>query len=240
MKRELVDSGISGYDDLLNGGFFKKTVNVVSGESGTGKTVMGASFLYHGVMEGEKGLCIMTTERGDNFIEDIDSSFGWDFLELEKSGMISFIDISNPELRLEKTIKKDPTELIRTFKKKLSQKIEEIQPERVFIDSIEALFLAIESPYLIKTLVDDLFDMLRTENVTSLITIGSTFHIDPMIEYGADSVTRVGRVVSGNDLQRSIYVAKKRGSRTLNQIRVLNISDNGPSILDQSPYTSTI
>lgn len=147
MKRELVGSGIYGYDELLNGGFFKKTVNVVSGESGTGKTVFGAQFLYHGAMEGEKGLCIMTTERGDSFIEDMDSSFGWDFLELEKSGMISFIDLSDPELRLVKTVNTDPTELIRSFKKILSRKIEEIQPERIFIDSIEALLLAIDSPY---------------------------------------------------------------------------------------------
>jgi hypothetical protein len=53
-------------------------------------------------------------------------------------------------------------------------------------------------------------------------------------------VTRLGRVVSGNNLQRSIYIAKLRGSSTLNEIRVLNMSDNGISILDQSPYTSTI
>jgi KaiC/GvpD/RAD55 family RecA-like ATPase len=53
-------------------------------------------------------------------------------------------------------------------------------------------------------------------------------------------VTRLGRVVSGNNLQRSIYIAKLRGSGTLNEIRVLNISDNGISILDQSPYMSIV
>ncbi|MCD4797976.1 MAG: circadian clock protein KaiC, partial [Methanosarcinales archaeon] len=97
-----------------------------------------------------------------------------------------------------------------------------------------------DSPYKLKTLVDDLFGVLREYDVTSIVTVGTTFNIESVVEYGADSVTRLGRVVSGNNLQRSIYIAKLRGSSTLNEIRVLNISNNGISILDQSPYASTV
>ena len=240
MKRKLVNTGIHGYDELIHGGFYKKTVNVISGESGTGKTVFGAQFLYQGAMENEKGLCIMTSESADSFVEDMDSSFGWDFDRLSEEEMITFIDVADPELRLQKAIDMAPMELIMSFKKLLIRKIEEVKPDRIFIDSIEALLLAIDSPYKLKTLVDDLFGMLRTKNVTSVVTVGTTFHVESVVEYGADSVTRLGRVVSGNRLQRSIYVAKKRGSAIINEINVLNISDNGISVLDQSPYTSSI
>jgi len=150
--------------------------------------------------------------------------------------MISFVDIADPELRLQKTVDMAPTELIRSFKNLIDRKIEENKPARVFIDSIEALFLAIESPFRLKTLIDDLFGVLRSHDVTSVITVGTTFKVESTVEYGADSVTRLGRVVSGNNLQRSIYIAKLRGSNTINEIRVLNISDNGVRVLDQSPY----
>ncbi len=133
-----------------------------------------------------------------------------------------------------------PMELIMSFKKLLIRKIEEVKPDRVFIDAIEAMLLAIDSPYKLKTLVDDLFGVLRGYDITSIVTVGTTFHVESVVEYGADSVTRLGRVVSGNNLQRSVYVAKLRGSGTLNEIRVLNISDNGISILDQSPYMSIV
>ena len=225
---------------MINGGFFKKTVNVVSGESGTGKTVFGAQFLYQGAMNGEKVLCIMITESAENFIEDMNSSFGWDFSKLLDEGMISFVDLSDPELRLHKNVDMLPSELIIHFKKVIGDKINKIQPERVFIDSLEGLFLAIDSHYELKTLVDDMFGVLRLKNMVCLITIGTTFEMETMMEYGADSVTRLGRVISGNNLQRSIYVAKKRGSRTINEIRVLNISDSGVKVFDKSPYTSTI
>jgi len=237
---ERVDSGITGYNDLLNGGYFKKTVNVVSGESGTGKTVFGSQFLYHGVRNNEKSLCIMTSESAESVKKEMYSSFKWDLWDMEEAGKMTFVDIADPELRLQKTIDMAPMELIMSFKKLLIRKIEEVKPDRVFIDAIEAMLLAIDSPYKLKTLVDDLFGVLRGYDITSLVTVGTTFHVESVVEYGADSVTRLGRVVSGNNLQRSIYVAKLRGSGTLNEIRVLNISDNGISILDQSPYTSIV
>ena len=237
---ERVDLGITGYNDLLNGGYFKKTVNVVSGESGTGKTVFGSQFLYSGAQKNEKSLCIMTSESAESLKKEMYSSFKWDFSELDEAGKVTFVDIADPELRLQKTIDMAPMELIMSFKKLLVRKIEEVKPDRVFIDAIEAMLLAIDSPYKLKTLVDDLFGVLRAHNNTTIVTVGTTFHVESVVEYGADSVTRLGRVVSGNNLQRSIYVAKLRGSKTLNQIRVLNISDNGISILDQSPYASTV
>lgn len=237
---ERINSGIPGFDEMIHGGFFKRTVNVISGESGTGKTVFGSQFLYHGAQVNEKGLCIMTSESGESLKKEMYSSFRWDFVDLEKSGLITFVDIADPELRLQKIIDMSPTELIKSFKKLINRKLEEVKPKRVFIDSIEALFLAIDSPYKMKTLVDDLFGVLRAQDVTSVITVGTTFDVESIIEYGADSVTRLGRVVSGNNLQRSIYVAKLRGSGTINEIRVLNISDSGIKVLDQSPYLAII
>ncbi len=41
---ERVDSGITGYNDLLNGGYFKKTVNVVSGNQGLAKLCLAPNF----------------------------------------------------------------------------------------------------------------------------------------------------------------------------------------------------
>nr|QNO43501.1 hypothetical protein NOJIFECI_00002 [Methanosarcinales archaeon ANME-2c ERB4]QNO44057.1 hypothetical protein HOOKONJN_00001 [Methanosarcinales archaeon ANME-2c ERB4]QNO44211.1 hypothetical protein EAPJJHLA_00002 [Methanosarcinales archaeon ANME-2c ERB4]QNO44790.1 hypothetical protein HJJCBNBL_00002 [Methanosarcinales archaeon ANME-2c ERB4] len=164
------------------------------------------------------------------------SSFNWDFWELENSGMISFRDAADPGMRAHKKIDKEPTKLIETFKKYLSHTIEEVQPDRVFIDSMETMFLVIKSHYTLMMCVDDLFDVLRTHDITSVITVGTMFGIDEVVEYGADSVTNLGMVRVGNNLQRSIHVVKIRGSASVNQVRVLQISDNGVSVLTQSPY----
>ena len=233
---ERVPTGISGLDEMLHGGYFKGTVNVVSGGSGTGKTIFGSQFLYEGAQKGENVMCVITSEESHSIIQEMKASFGWDFAELEEKGQITFVDITDPGLRLQKSVEIAPSELIKSFKKLVESKIEEIKPSRVFIDSIEALFLAIESNYKLRTLIDDVFGVLRKQDVTTVITVGTIFGLDEMVEYGADSVVKLERVRTGNTLQRSIYVMKMRGSGTINEVRVLNISDSGMSVLAQSPY----
>jgi len=158
--RERVNSGIYGYDELLGGGYFKQTVNVIMGGAGTGKTIFGSQFLYQGAQSGKKGLYITTSEHVESLKKDMYSSFNWDFWELENSGMISFRDAADPGMRAHKKIDKEPTKLIETFKKYLSHTIEEVQPDRVFIDSMETMFLVIKSHYTLMMCVDDLFDVL--------------------------------------------------------------------------------
>lgn len=52
---EKVPSGIPGFDDLVNGGFHRRTVNTVTGASGTGKTVFASQFIREGIKNGERG-----------------------------------------------------------------------------------------------------------------------------------------------------------------------------------------
>ncbi|HJH32628.1 MAG TPA: circadian clock protein KaiC [Methanosarcinaceae archaeon] len=234
--QQRVNTGIPGLDEMLDGGFFKGTTNVVSGESGTGKTIMGSQFLFEGAKNGEKTMCIITSEESKSIVREMKTSFGWDLDELVESGNLTFVDITDPSLRLQKSVEIAPSELIKSFKKLVESKIEEVKPDRIFIDSIEALFLAIESNYKLRTLIDDVFSVFRKHNVTCLITVGAMFGLDIMVEYGADSVIKLGRIMSGNNLQRSVYVMKMRGSATSNEVRVLSISNRGMAVLKQSPY----
>lgn len=231
-----INTGIPGLDEMLHGGFFEGTTNVVSGESGTGKTIFGSQFLYEGAKNGEKTMCIITSEESKSIVKEMKTSFGWDFDELVEKGLLTFVDITDPSLRLQKSVEIAPSELIKSFKKLVESKIEENKPDRIFIDSIEALFLAIESNYKLRTLIDDVFSVFRRHNVTSVITVGAMFGLDTMVEYGADSVIKLGRIIAGNNLQRSVYVMKMRGSATINEVRVLSITDNGVAVLKQSPY----
>ena len=234
--QQRVNTGIPGLDEMLYGGFFNGTTNVVSGESGTGKTIFGSQFLYEGAKNGEKTMCIITSEEAKSIVKEMKTSFGWNFDELVEQGLLVFVDITDPSLRLQKSVEIAPSELIKSFKKLVESKIEEIKPDRIFIDSIEALFLAIESKYKLRTLIDDVFGVFRKHNVTSVISVGVMYELDTMVEYGADSVVKLGRIMAGNNLQRSVYVMKMRGSATSNEVRVLSISDNGMAVLKQSPY----
>ncbi len=234
--REKISSGIYGYDEMIDGGFFKQTVNVISGESGTGKTIFGAQFLYKGVQEGKKGLCILTTESALSLKATMFSSFNWDFLRMENLEMITFVDYSDPYIRSLSLKYKNPKDYILDFINQVRKSIEYFQPDLIYLDSVESIFLIIERIYTLKVLIDKLFDTFKSYNITSVVTVGTTFQVEPIVENSADSTTRLGRVVLGNELKRSIYIAKARGSKTKDEIRELEISDIGMVILNKSPY----
>jgi KaiC/GvpD/RAD55 family RecA-like ATPase len=96
--------------------------------------------------------------------------------------------------------------------------------------------MAVEAPFKIRSLTDDLFGTIRSSGVTSVITIGTAFGTNQFLEYGADSATVLNRERIGNTLIRSIYIMKMRGSKIANSIRVLDISDEGLTISALSPY----
>jgi KaiC/GvpD/RAD55 family RecA-like ATPase len=233
---ERMETGIPGYDELLGGGFFKGSVNAVIGGSGTGKTAFGGEFIYNGVKEGKTGMIVLTSEEAEYIKREWYTSFGWDFWKLEEEGKVIFVDIADPSLRLQKTVEISPDELIKSFKKLLESKIKNVNPDLIFIDSLEAIFLAIESRYRLKSMVDDVFGVLRRAPATCIVTSGTIYGVDEIIAYSSDSITNLGMVRVGNNLQRSVHVVKHRGSATINQVRVLQLSDDGIAVLSQSPY----
>jgi KaiC/GvpD/RAD55 family RecA-like ATPase len=231
-----VKSGIPGFDDMVDGGFHKGTVNTITGPSGTGKTVFASQFIYSGIKNNEKGMIITPSESADFLKREMISSFGWDFSRLESEGMLSIVDVTDPVLRLQKSIEGDPVEFLTNFRKLVERKLAEVKPERLFIDDLMAFFMAVEEPFKIRSLTDDLFGSLRESGTTSVITIGTAFGMNQFLEYGADSATMLNRDRIGNVLIRSIFIIKMRGSKIANTIRVLDISDEGMSVSSLSPY----
>lgn len=63
-----VSTGISGLDRILHGGFPEKTAILLSGGSGTGKTLVGLNFLLCGAAKGERCCYITLTESREEVL----------------------------------------------------------------------------------------------------------------------------------------------------------------------------
>jgi len=63
MNLEKVETGINGLDEILGGGIPRGSTVLITGYSGTGKTILGIQFIVNGIkMFNEKGLIIVAGE----------------------------------------------------------------------------------------------------------------------------------------------------------------------------------
>ena len=89
--RARVPSGIQGLDELIGGGFEKGKTYLVTGETGTGKTIFSLQFLLHGISLGEPGIYATMDQRPEHIIEDA-GSLGWDVEKCIETEEFIFLD----------------------------------------------------------------------------------------------------------------------------------------------------
>src|SRR5512142_2409885 len=76
MSTERLKTGVPGLDTVLGGGLIEKSLYLVKGAPGTGKTTVGLQFLIEGAKRGEKCLYLGLSEtRGQ--VDALARSFGW-------------------------------------------------------------------------------------------------------------------------------------------------------------------
>ena len=125
-----ISTGIDGLDYILRGGLFPGRTYLVHGEPGTGKTTLGLHFLA----AGEAGLLITFGQSAEHIRADA-TSLGL------KIGQITMLDLTPPPELFSEVQTYDifsPAEVEREpISQQIGKSIEELTPQRIFIDSFE-------------------------------------------------------------------------------------------------------
>jgi KaiC/GvpD/RAD55 family RecA-like ATPase len=72
-----VSTGIPGLDRMLGGGLWPGRPYLLTGSTGSGKTLIGMRFLLEGIQRGEPVLLVAVDEPPSEILENV-RSFGWD------------------------------------------------------------------------------------------------------------------------------------------------------------------
>ena len=84
-----------GLDELVGGGFLKRSITLVSGSAGIGKSTLGIQFLLAGAKSREPGLFV-TVEEGEAQILSTADGLG---LPLRAAGLIEIVYLSRERVR---------------------------------------------------------------------------------------------------------------------------------------------
>jgi len=200
-----VPTGIPGLDELIEGGFEEGSINLLTGKTGTGKSIFSMQFIYNGAKKyKEKGLFITTGDSNKN-IKKQAIKLGWDIEELEKQNLIKIIEIEPYDI--EKLIEN------------MSINREMSQAKRIVIDSVSMFELYMQDPYKIRK---NLFSVLQ-----KLRDMGKTVLLVAEIPEGSKNLTRMGVIefmVDGVILLQYLGIAKYKRSLMIRKMRLTNHS----------------
>jgi circadian clock protein KaiC len=226
---EKIPTGVSGLDNITNGGLPRGRTTLVAGGAGSGKTLLGMEFLVQGAMQyGESGVAMTFEESADEIASNM-ASLGYDLDALIRRKKL-FIDYVHVERRqIEETGEYDLEGLFI----RLDYAIKTINAKRVLLDTIEVLFAGLRNEAIVRSELRRLFRWLKDRGVTAVITAeagdGSTLTRHGLEEYVADCVIFLDHRVNEQISTRRIRVVKYRGSS--------HGTNEYPFLLDQSGLT---
>ena len=84
-----ISTGIKGLDEILGGGLPEKSITLVSGPPGAGKSILCFQFLYEGIKNGEKTLYLTLDKKEEGVILQA-KSIGFDFQPAIAEGKAKF------------------------------------------------------------------------------------------------------------------------------------------------------
>ena len=206
MDEQRVSTGIDELDRVIEGGFPKGSLILLTGNPGTGKTVFSARFLYRGATDyGENGVYVNFAESRETFYKNM-RPFGFDFKRLEEEGKFRYLSML--------TVRESR---VSSILKLILEEINKVKAKRLVIDSFSAIAQALEKPHDARILIHTVLDrIVRYIECTTIVIVEVPFGADRIglgiEEFVADGVIhlRMGRLEER--LFRDMVIRKMRGT----------------------------
>jgi len=229
-----VPTGIRGLDEITRGGLPRGRSTLVTGGTGSGKTLLGLHFLVAGAREhGEPGVLVTFEESAEKVSADVASlGFDLDGLQRDELLFVHAFQVNPAELAETGEFDLEPLFLL------LGDAIERIGARRVVLDSIELLFGAFQEQAIVRAELGRLLRWLEDRAVTAIVTGergegGLTRH--GIEEHVSDCVIVLDHRIHEEVSTRRLRVVKYRGSAHETNEYPFLISARGFAVL---PITS--
>jgi circadian clock protein KaiC len=246
-----VSTGVPGLDEMLGGGLIPGRPYVVSGTTGSGKTILAVQFLHQGVKQGERALLVAIDEPPAEIRENV-RALGWDvgkirILDVHPaakafSKRVSMVEVAaqrtvgslrdaGPSAKTEAMKQAAPEISVPSLQLMLKQELYEIKYGRVVIDSLTSLKKLSEMMGDMNTSIVSLLRFLSESSVTSLIItdLPDPTELEPEIFICRGEIRLHKRMVA-NKIDRCVTIEKLRGSPHDTMPRPMTITEAGITV----------
>jgi len=218
----VLSTGIAGLDTMLGpGGFHRGSSILISGQAGTGKTMLASSLVDAACRRGERCLVFAFEESGDQIIRNA-RSLGLDLDQHVAAGRLRF-EAARPSLFG-----------LETHLARMHRDLDQFRPQVVVIDPISALR---GSASILQATLLRMIDLIKARGITAVFTTlrgdGSLMRDDDLgVSSLMDAWIKLQNLEANGERTRTLYVMKARGMSHSNQIREFLMSTGGIRLVD--------
>jgi circadian clock protein KaiC len=242
MTNQHVSTGIAGLDSLLCGGFIKGRTYILTGDTGTGKTVACLQFLNRALNQGEKAVYVTVDERPSE-ITDSAASFSWNLQNHIQDKNLAILDASpyfsgRSSSSTEKGI--DPQKIVAD----LSNYVKRLAATLLIIDPVTPFSLPSDPNGPPQDQARSLINLLQTQlSTTNLLTAhlsGSNQRPTTGIEeFLASGVFMLKVDAAKEPAKRSITIRKMRGAPVAAGEHAFEISSGDGIVISRTGAVSS-
>ncbi|MBI5061058.1 MAG: ATPase [Candidatus Aenigmarchaeota archaeon] len=203
-----VPTGVPGFDKLIEGGIPEKSVILLTGPCGSGKSIFSMRFLVEGGLRGEPGVYVSLKESVEESMNQM-RFFGWPIDRLVDEGNIAIVQ---PELY--------NFDALLTA---IEDAIERIGAKRLVVDTVSIIGMYFEAPFKIRKALLDLGYLLKKLGCTTIAVSEVGESQRDLSPYGVEEFVADGVII--------LYVMKvNQGSRFLRAIALRKMRSTNHSI----------
>jgi circadian clock protein KaiC len=228
---ERVSIGKPRVDQMCGGGVFRDSIVLVSGATGTGKTMMITEFLAAGLREGERGLFFSFEESRPQILRNA-ASWGVQFGDAERDQKLRIASSYPERVGLEDLLVE------------MRHQIEEFKPSRLALDSLSVLD-RVSSGASFREFVVGLTSMIKEYELVAMCTnttgVGGSHGAGlTQVSTITDAIILLRYMEVQSSVRRCLTILKMRGSAHDKTITEYTIGDDGMHILGPLSQASGI
>lgn len=232
-KIDRVKTGITGLDELIEGGFPRGDTILIAGKAGTGKSILATQFIYKGATEYDETGVFVTLEEPPHLIKRNMLQFGMDIDAVIKEGKMSLVDLSPSKEITPVTIGEYPSFDLSGLQAIILNHIKKVNAKRVVIDTISIMAYKFRSRDILREEFFKLAAAITRTGCTLILTSEiptqgqslGVFDIEAFLASGV--IVLYNEKISDTSRSRSIEVLKLRGSKHSSRIHSMRITDEG-------------
>lgn len=222
IARDRVTTGVAGLDEMMGGGIPAGDATLLSGPSGTGKTVLCTQFVSEGVKNGERAVLAVFEEHPQDYVARA-KDMGFDLGQMVASGDLRLLYLRPLDLSADEILQE------------VQQAVADLGAKRLVIDSLNGLEIAL-APSFREDFQESLYRMvtgLTGRGVTMLMTVEVGESLNQIsfsphtISFLSQNIVFLRYVELAGRLEKVLVIIKMRRSAYHPEMRRYTVTSTG-------------